>query len=70
MKFHFCFSSVDYKHGVSRCAFFDGFQIVAVSFIAEFSFPFCCFVFDMNQFKVKFKVKFPDHCAITKADSE
>ena len=33
-----------YQHGVSRCAYFDGYQIVAVSFIAEFSFPFCCVV--------------------------
>ena len=32
-------------------AYFDSFQIVAVSFIAEFSYPFCCFVFDINQFK-------------------
>ena len=28
-------------------AYFDGYQIVAVSFIAEFSFQFCCFVFDI-----------------------
>ena len=31
----------------------DSFQIVAVSSIAEFSFPFCCFVFDINQLKLK-----------------
>ena len=38
-------------------AYFDGFQIVAVSFIAEFSFRFCCFVFDVKQlFKVRFVV--------------
>ena len=30
----------------------DSFQIVAVSSIAEFSFPFCCFVFDINQLKL------------------
>ena len=30
----------------------DGFQIVAVSFIAEFSYQFCCFVFDINQLKL------------------
>ena len=28
----------------SHRAYFDGFQIVAVSYIAEFSFRFCCFV--------------------------
>ena len=32
-----------------RRAYFDGFQIVAVSFSAEFSFSFCCFVFDVEQ---------------------
>ena len=37
--------------GVSRRAYFDGFQIVALSFIAEFSFPLCCFVFDINKFR-------------------
>ena len=31
------------------CAYFDGFQIVAVSLIAELSFRFCCFVFDVKQ---------------------
>ena len=31
------------------CAYFDGFQIAAVSLIAEFSFRFCCFVFDVKQ---------------------
>ena len=30
-------------------AYFDGFQIVAVSCIAEFSFPFCCFVFYIKK---------------------
>ena len=40
-----------------RRAYFDGFQIVAASFIAEFSFRFCCFVFDVKQLlKVKFVV--------------
>ena len=39
-----------------------GFQSVAVYFIAEFSFRFCCFVFDINQLKVKFA----DYYAITK----
>ena len=34
----------NYYHGVLRRAYFDGFQIVGVCFIAEFSFPFCCFV--------------------------
>ena len=43
-----------YKHGVSRCANFDGFQIVAGSFSSVSSFPFYCFVFDINQLKVKF----------------
>ena len=32
----------NYYHGVLRRAYFDGFQIVGVCFIAEFSFPFCC----------------------------
>ena len=37
--------------------YFDDFQIVAVSFIAEFSFWFCCFVFYVKQLlKVKFVV--------------
>ena len=47
-------ADICYYHGVSSHAYFDGFQIVAVSFISEASFPFCCFVFDMNQLKVKF----------------
>ena len=51
----------DYWHGVTR-AYLDGFQIVAVSFIGEFSLRFCCFVFDLNQLKVKFAF----HYAITK----
>ena len=38
----------------SRSAYFGGFQIVAVSFIAEFSYRFCCFVFDVKQL-LKFK---------------
>ena len=42
------------------------FKSVAVSFIAEFSFPFCCFVFYINEMKVKFA----DHYAITKTDPE
>ena len=37
-----------------RRAYFDGLQIVALSFIAEISFRFCCFVFDVNLLKVKF----------------
>ena len=36
-----------------RSAYFDGFQIVAVSFSAEFSFSFCCFVFDVKQRNLK-----------------
>ena len=40
--------------------------LMAVSLIAKNSFPFGCFVFDINQLKVKFV----DHYAITKADSE
>ena len=51
----------NYEHGVLRRAYFDGFQSVAVSFIAEFSFPLCCFVFDINRLKVKFA----HHYAIT-----
>ena len=51
---------------LARRAYFDGFEIVPVSFITEFSFPFCCFVFDINQLNVKFV----DHYAITKIDSE
>ena len=38
-----------------RCDF-DGFQIVSVSIIAKFFFQFCCFVYDVNHFKVKFAV--------------
>ena len=30
---------------------FDAFQIVVVSLIAEFSFPFSCYVFEINQYK-------------------
>ena len=30
-------------------SYFGGFQIVAVSFIPEFSFQFCCIVFDVKQ---------------------
>ena len=42
---------------ISTRAYFDGFQIVAVSFIAEFSFRFCIFVIDVKQLlKVKFVV--------------
>ena len=42
----------------SHSAYFDGFQIVTVSFI-KFSFPFRCFVFDIKQLlKVKFVVGF------------
>ena len=38
-------------------AYFDGFQIIAVPFIAEFSLRFCCFVFGVKQLlKVKFVV--------------
>ena len=40
--------------------------LMAVSLIAKISFPFGCFVFDINELKVKFV----DHYAITKADSE
>ena len=54
-----------YKHGVLRCANFDGFQIAAGSFSSVSPFLFCCFVFDINQLKVKFV----DHYAITKTDS-
>ena len=35
--------------GGSRRAYFGGFRIVAVSFIAEFSFRFCCFAFEVKQ---------------------
>ena len=36
---------------------FDVFQIVAISFIFEFSIDFCCFVFDVKELlKVKFVV--------------
>ena len=46
MCFHMCIP-LNY-HGIMR-AYFDGFQIAAVSVIAaEFFFPFCCFVFDIN----------------------
>ena len=47
-------------------AYYDGLQIVAVSFVASFSFRFRCFVFDVNQLKVKFAY----HYAITKPDYE
>ena len=47
----------------SRCAYFDGFQIVAASFIAEFTFCFCCFVFDVKQ---SLKVKFVVYYVMTK----
>ena len=53
-------------HTLTIFAYFDGFHIVAVSFIAEFSFPFCYCFFYINQFKVKFA----DRSAITKTDSE
>ena len=40
-----------------RRAYFDGFQIVAVSFIAEVKFRICCFVYVVKQLlKVKFVV--------------
>ena len=38
-------------------AYFGGLQIVAVSFVASFSFRFRCFIFDLNQLKVKFADK-------------
>ena len=44
-------------------AYFDGFQIVAVSFMVEFSFRFGCFVFDVKQL---LKVKFVEYCVMTK----
>ena len=34
-------------------SYFDIFQIVTVSFIAEFYSMFCCFVFRINQLKIK-----------------
>ena len=49
------------EHGLSRRAFFDAFHIVAVSYIAEFFFPFC-YCSHINQLKVKFG----DHYAIMK----
>ena len=54
------------RHDTPCSAYFDGFKIIAVSFITKFSFLFCCLVFDINQLKVKFA----DHYAITKTDSE
>ena len=35
--------------GSRRHAYFDGFQIIAVSTIAKFSIRFCCFVFNVKQ---------------------
>ena len=43
--------------------YFDDFQIVAVSFIAEFSFWFCCFVFYVKQ---SLKIKFVVYYVMTK----
>ena len=44
-------------------AYFDGFQIVVVSFIAEFFFRLCYFVFDVKQL---LKVKFVVYYVLTK----
>ena len=42
------------------------FSSVAVSFIADFSYRFCCFVFDVKQI---FKVKFVVYYVMTKMDA-
>ena len=39
----------EFNKFVELGVFFDGFQIVPVTFIAEFSFRFCCFVFYVKQ---------------------
>ena len=47
-------------------AYFDGFQIVAVPFIAEFSLRFCCFVFCVKHL---LKVKYVVYHVMTKIDA-
>ena len=47
----------------SHRAYFGGFQIAAVPFIAESSYRFCCFVFDVKQL---LKVKFVVYYVVTK----
>ena len=54
-------------HSVDEIDYFDGFQIVAVFFIAEFSFRFCCVVFDAKQL---LKVKFAVYYVMTKMGSK
>ena len=46
-------------------AYFDGFQIVAVSFITEFSFRFSCFILTSKSLKVQFVVYY----VMTKIDA-
>ena len=48
---------------ISRRAYFDGFQILAVSTIATFSVRFCCFVFDVKQL---LKINSVVYCVMTK----